>query len=235
MVNSNLNYLKNLNSNQKKAVLNLDGPCLIVAGAGSGKTKVLTTRVAHIVKKGKAFPNQILCVTFTNKAAKEMKDRVSKILSNQDTGLPWFGTFHSISARLLRREIQQLGYTNDFAIYDQDDSRSLIKKIIKDFNLDEKSFVAKSIQAQISNSKNKMITPEDMSIIAEGFMDEKISDIYTAYQKCLKQNNALDFDDLLLKPLELFNKFPNRKYYMASFTDTMIIVLISKVLINSLN
>ena len=103
MENSNLNYLKNLNSNQKKAVINLDGPCLIVAGAGSGKTRVLTTKVAHIIKEGKALPNQILCVTFTNKAAKEMHNRVSSILKKEAVGLSWFGTFHSICAKLLRK------------------------------------------------------------------------------------------------------------------------------------
>ena len=114
MKNSNLNYLKDLNSNQKKAVLNIDGPCLIVAGAGSGKTRVLTTKVAHIIKAGKALSSQILCVTFTNKASKEMKNRVSKILSSQDTGLPWLGTFHSICAKILRKHASAINLSYNF-------------------------------------------------------------------------------------------------------------------------
>jgi DNA helicase-2/ATP-dependent DNA helicase PcrA len=120
------------------------------------------------------------------------------------------GTFHSISARILRREIQLLGYSNDFAIYDQDDSRALVKTVIRDLNLDEKSFVPKAMQAHISKAKNEMISPELMANTVEGFLDEKTSEIYSQYQKALKTNNALDFDDLLLKPIELFNEYPGR-------------------------
>ncbi|SVA76617.1 uncharacterized protein METZ01_LOCUS129471 [marine metagenome] len=154
-------------------------------------------------------PDNILAVTFTNKAADEMKQRVQELL-NMDVSSMSVGTFHSISARILRREIQLLGYSNDFVIYDQDDSRALVKTVIKDLNLDEKSFVPKAMQAHISKAKNQMISPELMANTVEGFLDEKTSEIYSQYQKALKTNNALDFDDLLLKPIELFNEHPGR-------------------------
>ena len=214
--------LDELNPQQRQAVELIGGPILIFAGAGSGKTRVLTHKIAYLVQEVGLPPENILAVTFTNKAADEMKQRVQSIL-NLDVSLMNVGTFHSISARLLRKEIQQLGYTNDFAIYDQDDSKSLVKHIINQLDLDDKSFVPKAIQAQISNAKNKMISCEFMSTTAEGFMDEKISDIYTEYQKLLKKNNALDFDDLLLKPLELFNKHPNRlSYYQNLFKYVLV-------------
>ncbi|SVE29946.1 uncharacterized protein METZ01_LOCUS482800, partial [marine metagenome] len=188
--------LDDLNPQQRKAVELIGGPILIFAGAGSGKTRVLTNKIAYLVQEVGLSEENILAVTFTNKAADEMKHRVQQIL-NMDVSSMSVGTFHSISARILRKEIQLLGYLNDFVIYDQDDSRALVKKMISDLELDEKTFVPKSVQSQISNAKNKMISPEFMSSTVEGFMDEKISDIYTEYQKALKQNNALDFDDLL--------------------------------------
>jgi DNA helicase-2/ATP-dependent DNA helicase PcrA len=151
-----------------------------------------------------------------------MKQRVQQLL-NMDCSSMSVGTFHSISARILRREIHLLDYSNDFVIYDQEDSRALVKKMIFDLELDEKSFVPKAVQNQISNAKNKMISPEFMASTVEGFMDEKISEIYSVYQKALKQNNALDFDDLLLKPLELFNDFPNRlEYYQNQFRYVLV-------------
>ena len=214
--------LEELNDQQRKAVEITGGPILIFAGAGSGKTRVLTHKIAFLVKELGLPPDNILAVTFTNKAAGEMKQRVQELL-NMDVSSMSVGTFHSISAKILRREIQLLGYTNDFAIYDQDDSRAVVKMVIKDLQLDEKSFVPKAIQAQISKAKNQMISPEYMASTAEGFLDEKVSDIYSEYQKALKKNNALDFDDLLLKPIELFRDNPARlTYYQNKYKYVLV-------------
>ena len=206
MENSNLNYLKNLNSNQKKAVLNLDGPCLIVAGAGSGKTKVLTTKVAHIVKKGKALPNQILCVTFTNKAAKEMKDRVSKILSNQDTGLPWFGTFHSICAKILRKHASAVNLSSNFTIIDQDDQVKLIKNICKAENIDIKEVAPKYVLSAIDKWKNNGLIPAKVIPNKKNFSESGILKIYKIYQQKLLDLNACDFGDLIMHTVIIFEK-----------------------------
>ena len=206
MENSNLNYLKNLNSNQKKAVLNLDGPCLIVAGAGSGKTKVLTTKVAHIVKKGKASPNQILCVTFTNKAAKEMKDRVSKILSNQDTGLPWFGTFHSICAKILRKHASAVNLSSNFTIIDQDDQIKLIKNICKAENIDIKEVAPKYVLSAIDKWKNNGLIPAKVIPNKKNFNESGILKIYKIYQQKLLDLNACDFGDLIMHTVIIFEK-----------------------------
>ena len=206
MENSNLNYLKNLNSNQKKAVLNLDGPCLIVAGAGSGKTKVLTTKVAHIVKKGKALPNQILCVTFTNKAAKEMKDRVSKILSNQDTGLPWFGTFHSICAKILRKHASAVNLSSNFTIIDQDDQVKLIKNICKAENIDIKEVAPKYVLSAIDKWKNNGLIPAKVIPNKKNFNESGILKIYKIYQQKLLDLNACDFGDLIMHTVIIFEK-----------------------------
>ena len=206
MENSNLNYLKNLNSNQKKAVLNLDGPCLIVAGAGSGKTKVLTTKVAHIVKKGKALPNQILCVTFTNKAAKEMKDRVSKILSNQDTGLPWFGTFHSICAKILRKHASAVNLSSNFTIIDQNDQVKLIKNICKAENIDIKEVAPKYVLSAIDKWKNNGLIPTKVIPNKKNFNESGILKIYKIYQQKLLDLNACDFGDLIMHTVIIFEK-----------------------------
>ena len=206
MENSNLNYLKNLNSNQKKAVLNLDGPCLIVAGAGSGKTKVLTTKVAHIVKKGKALPNQILCVTFTNKAAKEMKDRVSKILSYQDTGLPWFGTFHSICAKILRKHASAVNLSSNFTIIDQNDQVKLIKNICKAENIDIKEVAPKYVLSAIDKWKNNGLIPAKVIPNKKNFNESGILKIYKIYQQKLLDLNACDFGDLIMHTVIIFEK-----------------------------
>ena len=158
----NSEYLKNLNQNQKQAVYHLDGPILIVAGAGSGKTRVLTSRMAHIIKEHKAFPNQILAVTFTNKAAKEMQTRVSKLLKKGATGLPWLGTFHSISAKLLRKHAGAVGLKSNFSIIDQNDQERLIKNICKAENIDTKKISPKYILAVINKWKNKGLYPEEV-------------------------------------------------------------------------
>ena len=214
--------LEQLNPQQRKAVKLTGGPILIFAGAGSGKTRVLTHKIAYLVQEVGLPADNILAVTFTNKAADEMKKRVQELL-NVDVSAMSVGTFHSISARILRKEIHQLGYNNDFVIYDMEDSRALVKGVIRDLNLDEKTFVPKAVQAQISKVKNKMISPELMTKTTEGFFDEKVSEIYGLYQDSLRGNNALDFDDLLLKPLELFKEHPRRlKFYQEKYQYVLV-------------
>ena len=213
---------KNLNKEQKEAVELIGGPILIFAGAGSGKTRVLTHKIAYLVQEVGMPPENILAVTFTNKAANEMKKRVQQLL-NIDVSSMSVGTFHSISARILRKEIHRLGYSNDFVIYDQDDSRTLIKGVIRDMMLDEKTFVPKAIQGHISKYKNQMLDPEFISKTASGYFDEKLGEIYAQYQNSLQDNNALDFDDLLLKPLTLFNEHPPRlDYYQKKFRYVLV-------------
>ena len=158
----NSEYLKNLNENQKEATLHLEGPLLIVAGAGSGKTRVLTSKIAHIIKQHKAFPNQILAVTFTNKAAKEMQVRISNLLKKEATGLPWLGTFHSISSKLLRKHADAAGLKSNFSIIDQTDQERLIKNICKAENVDTKKISPKYILAIIDKWKNKGFYPSDV-------------------------------------------------------------------------
>ena len=156
------NYLSNLNERQKEAVLNLEGACLIVAGAGSGKTRVLTSRVVHIIKEKKAWPNQILCVTFTNKAAREMQNRIAKFLNEKISSLPWLGTFHSVSAKLLRRHAEAVGLNSRFTIIDQEDQLRLIKNICKAENIDIKKISPQFILAFINQWKNKGLLPKDV-------------------------------------------------------------------------
>ncbi len=201
--------LETLNPKQREAVETIGGPILVFAGAGSGKTRVLTHKIAYLIEEIGLAPENILAVTFTNKAAGEMKERVQQLLS-VDASKMSVGTFHSISARLLRRDIPLLGYTRDFGIYDQTDSKALVKQVIKELNLDPKQFDAKSYQSKISGIKNQMISPSQFKEFAEGFLDEKFSEIYLKYQTLLKTNNALDFDDLLLKPIELFKEYPEK-------------------------
>ena len=176
MINSD--YLDNLNKAQKEAVLHLDGPLLIVAGAGSGKTKVLTSRIAHIIKEKKAFPNQILSVTFTNKAAKEMQNRVSAILKTDATGLPWLGTFHSICAKLLRRHAPAVNLRSNFTIIDSDDQSRLIKNICKSENIDTKQLSPKFILSIIDKWKNRGLYPNEVIIKNKDIYEKNMLPIY---------------------------------------------------------
>ena len=196
MINSE--YLNNLNKSQKEAVLYINGPLLIVAGAGSGKTKVLTSRIAHIIKEKKAYPNQILSVTFTNKAAKEMHNRVSAILKTEAVGLPWLGTFHSICAKLLRKHAAAAGLNSNFSIIDQDDQERLIKNICKAENIDVKKIAPKYILSIIDRWKNKGYYPEKVILNKKDIYEKIIFPIYKIYQKKLLDLNACDFGDLLL-------------------------------------
>ena len=214
--------LNDLNPAQRQAVEAMGGPILIFAGAGSGKTRVLTYKIAYLIEEVGLPPEKILAVTFTNKAAQEMKDRVSKILTVNTTKMN-VGTFHSICARMLRFEIPRLGYTRDFGIYDQADSRSLVKEIIQTLNLDIKTFAPNAYQNLISGKKNQMLSPENVAEYAEGYVDEKLAQIYTEYQMALKKNNALDFDDLLLLPIQLFKEHPDRlAYYQSQYQYVLV-------------
>jgi len=205
----NLEYLKNLNEKQKEAVLSLDGPLLIVAGAGSGKTKVLISRIAHIIEKKSAYPNQILAVTFTNKAAKEMQNRISKILKKEAVGIPWLGTFHSICAKLLRKHARAANLNSNFTIVDQDDQIKLIKNISKAENIDTKKISPKYILSVIDQWKNKGWYPEDVLLKKREILEKGFLSIYKIYQSKLLDLNACDFSDLILHSVKIFEKNPD--------------------------
>ena len=195
-----------LNQPQQEAVFYTEGPLLILAGAGSGKTRVLTHRIAHLIGDKGVNPFNILAITFTNKAAQEMRERVDK-LTGADGMSVWVSTFHSTCVRILRRYIDRLGYDNRFTIYDTDDQKTLMKEICRKLNIDTKKYKERALLARISHAKDEMITPDDMEREAKGdFNQKKIAAVYREYQAALKRNNALDFDDLLVKTVELFEK-----------------------------
>jgi len=201
--------LKSLNNNQREAVKFLGSAQMIIAGAGSGKTRVLTYKIAYLVKKEKYKIDSILALTFTNKAANEMKDRIKELIGKKAENL-WMGTFHSIFAKILRIETKYTGYKSNFSIYDTEDSLSLVNNIINNLDIDIEGITANSIRHRISFVKNHMIMPKEFrKKHVNSFIDEKIADVYDEYQKRLFENNAMDFDDLLLKPIELFKSKPN--------------------------
>ena len=203
---TNLEYLNNLNESQKEAVSYISGPLLIVAGAGSGKTKVLTSRIAHILKQNKAFPNQILSVTFTNKAAREMHNRVSKILGNKEVGLPWLGTFHSICAKILRRHAKAVNLNQNFTIIDQDDQSRLIKSICNAENIDIKKISPNFIISLINKWKNQGWYPNDVVLKKSENLEKNLLKIYGIYQSKLVDLNACDFGDLILHCVSILEK-----------------------------
>jgi DNA helicase-2/ATP-dependent DNA helicase PcrA len=214
----NTDYLKNLNNAQKEAVLHLDGPLLIVAGAGSGKTKVLTSRIAHIIKEKKAFPNQILSVTFTNKAAKEMQNRVSNILGSSAVGLSWMGTFHSICAKLLRKHASAANLNSNFTIIDTDDQIRLIKNICKAENIDTKQLAPRFILAVIDRWKNKGFYPPEVIVNNKDIYEKTILPIYKIYQKKLIDLNSCDFGDLILHAVKILEHHLDiRQIYSNNF------------------
>jgi len=216
MINSD--YLKNLNNAQKEAVLYLDGPLLIVAGAGSGKTKVLTSRIAHIIKEKKAFPNQILSVTFTNKAAKEMQNRVSKMLGSAATGLSWLGTFHSICAKILRKHATAANLNSNFTIIDTDDQTRLIKNICKSENIDIKQLAPRFILALIDRWKNKGYYPSEVKVNNKDVYEKTILPLYKIYQQKLIDLNSCDFGDLILHTVRILENYPDiRQIYTTNF------------------
>lgn len=207
------NLTRNLNPTQKKAVETLDGALLILAGAGSGKTRVLTHRMANLIGSGICAPEEILCVTFTNKAAQEMEHRIYSLLA--DIGVPvtrdlWISTFHSFCVRILRRHVELLDYKRPFTIYDSGDQLAQIKKVMKALNINDKMFAPKSFQNRISNSKMLALSPQDLGKQnSKNVIDQKTLEVYTRYEEEMKRANALDFDDLLLKTYELFRMYPD--------------------------
>ena len=206
---SKQNYLNCLNKNQKEAVIELEGPCLIVAGAGSGKTRVLTSRVAHIIKTKKAWPNQILCVTFTNKAAREMQNRITDLLKEKQSSIPWLGTFHSVCAKILRRHAEAIGLNSHFTIIDQEDQLRLIKNICKAENIDIKKIAPVFILSIINQWKNKGQLPKNINIKRGVPLERNILTIYKNYQERLKILNSCDFGDLILHCVTMFENNPD--------------------------
>ena len=218
-------YLLNLNEKQQEAVLSLDGPLLIVAGAGSGKTKVLTSRIAHIIRSHKAFSSQILAVTFTNKAAKEMQIRVSKLLKKEATGLPWLGTFHSISSKILRKHAEAVGLKSNFTIIDQEDQIRLIKNICKAENIDIKKISPKYILAVIDKWKNKGFYPEDVITKKKETLEKNFLNIYKIYQQKLIDLNSTDFSDLILHTVKIFK---NNKDIVSIYSKKFKYILVDE-------
>jgi len=203
----NPKILSNLNEQQKEAVKHFEGPALVVAGPGSGKTRVLTHRVAYLIKEKDIDESDILCVTFTNKAAGEVQGRVRKLLDT-DKKLAWSGTFHSVCAKILRKNGYYLGIPISYVIYDQNDSISLTKQIIKDFGMDTKKIKPRAVRGAISSAKSELVGPGDYQDYARGYFQKSTAKIYYEYQKRLRKNNALDFDDLLFEVVNLFRKEP---------------------------
>lgn len=209
-------YLQGLNPEQRQAVETTEGPVLVLAGAGTGKTRVLTTRIAHIIQQGLAYPSQILAVTFTNKAAREMKERIGHLLGGAVEGMPWLGTFHSIGVKILRRHAELAGLRSDFTILDTDDVIRLLKQLIQAEGLDDKRWTPRSFSMMIDGWKNKGYGPSEISEgDARAFANGKGRELYYAYQERLKTLNACDFGDLLLHPIRIFRKHPDilREYH----------------------
>lgn len=213
-----MDLLKDLNKEQQNAVLHTEGPLLVLAGAGSGKTRVLTHRIAHLIRDKGVYPSAILAITFTNKAAKEMKERTAKLLGDEAVDM-WISTFHSFCVRVLRRDIEKLGFSRSFVIFDSADQQTVIKDCIKELNLNEKNFPYREVQAVIGRAKDELIEPEVYTRAnSSDFRMGKIAKIYELYQKKLKNNNALDFDDIIMFTIKLFlDNPPVLKYYQQKF------------------
>ena len=217
-MNSIDKLIEKLNKEQKDAVINTEGPNLIVAGAGSGKTRVLTTRLMHIISQKKAWASQILCVTFTNKAAKEMQNRVLQHLKGSSNAVPWLGTFHSISVKFLRRHAEALGYRSNFTILDTDDQKKLIRNIVKAENLDAKKFSPQLVIYHIDQWKNKGLLPKNVKTQKTGYIVKSILKVYQIYQDKIKDLNAFDFGDLILFCVKLFEDHRDiREIYQNNF------------------
>lgn len=223
------NILENLNQEQTQAVKNIQGPLLILAGAGSGKTRVLTSRIAYLIKEGKTRASEILAVTFTNKAAKEMRARLGSILGEETVKYMWVGTFHSICGRILRRDIENFCFPSgkkldkNFTIYDEDDSVAVIKAAVKKLNLDDKIYAPKYVKTIISNAKNSMQDAFSFSTFARDFKAQKIASIFEEYENTLNNNNAIDFDDMLMLTVKLLEKCPEvRESYFSRFKHILV-------------
>lgn len=209
--------LSSLNEAQRQAVLSTEGPVLILAGAGSGKTRVLTHRIAYLIEEKSIFPSNILAFTFTNKASKEMIERVERLIGPV-SGAMWMGTFHSIAVKLLRRDADLIGYGKDFVIYDSDDQMTVIRQSLKRHDIDDKRVPARAISAAISSAKNEMVGPDEYDKTAKDYISKAIAKVYRDYETTLKRNNAMDFDDLLINVIEMLQKSPElRAYYQKKF------------------
>src|SRR6266545_1521076 len=203
-------YLADLNPAQREAVLATEGPLLVIAGAGSGKTRVLTYRVAHLINAVGAKPSEILAITFTNKAAGEMRERLEQLLGRSGRGL-WILTFHAACGRILRREAQRLGYRSNFTIYDQADQIRLVKQCLEELERDPKRFTPRGIHAQISNAKNRLVHPAEYAARVQSFYDQTVAEAYDLYQRRLFASNAVDFDDLLMLTVDVLERFPEAR------------------------
>ena len=215
--------LKGLNDKQYEAVINTEGPCLVIAGAGSGKTKVLTHKIAYLMQEKNVLPWNILAITFTNKAANEMKERIEKLVGDAVKDM-WIGTFHSICVRILRKFIDRIGFDSSFIIFDASDQRTLVKQCLKDLQLDEKIFSDRSVISEISNAKNDMLEPDTYAAQVNGeFRKIKIAEIYELYQKRLKENNAIDFDDIINYTIKILNQNEDiLDYYSNKFKYVLV-------------
>ncbi len=215
--------IEELNNKQKEAVLATEGPCLVIAGAGSGKTKVLTHKIAYLLSEKDVKPWNILAITFTNKAANEMKQRIEKLIGEASQEM-WLGTFHSICVRILRRFIDRIGFDKSFLIFDTTDQRTLIKECIKTIGLDDKLFTDRAVLAEISNGKNDMLEPKAYQVKSAGdFRKEQIGKVYELYQKRLKENNALDFDDIINYTIKILTENPDvLEYYTEKFKYVLV-------------
>ena len=217
------NLLEGLNDKQYEAVINTDGPCLVIAGAGSGKTKVLTHKIAYLMQEKDIKPWNILAITFTNKAANEMKERVEALVGDDAKDM-WIGTFHSICVKILRRFIDRIGFDHSFVIFDTSDQRSLIKECLKDLKIDDKMFTDRIVQFEISNAKNDMKEPEEYEAMVKGdYRREKIASVYNLYQRRLKENNAIDFDDIINYTIKIFKENDDvLDYYTNKFNYILV-------------
>ncbi len=208
--------LESLNDKQYEAVINTEGPCLVIAGAGSGKTKVLTHKIAYLMEEKEVKPWNILAITFTNKAANEMKERVEALVGNAVQDM-WIGTFHSTCVRVLRKFIDRIGFDHSFVIFDTSDQRTLIKECLKDLQIDDKMFTDRIVQFEISNAKNDMKEPEQYEAMVKGdYRREKIASVYNLYQRRLKENNAIDFDDIINYAIKIFKENEDVLDYYAN-------------------
>src|SRR6266516_2069986 len=215
-------YLADLNPAQREAVLTTEGPLLVIAGAGSGKTRVLTYRVAHLINAVGAKPNEILAITFTNKAAGEMKERLQRLLGRSGQGL-WILTFHAACGRILRREAQRLGYRSNFTIYDQADQIRLVKRCLEELERDPKRFTPRGIHSQISSAKNTLVGPEEYTDRVASFYDQTVAEVYDLYQKRLFASNAVDFDDMLYLTVDVLERFPEaRQKWQEAFRYVLV-------------
>src|SRR5947207_4541839 len=219
-----MQFLDTLNPEQREAVLHIGGPLLIHAGAGSGKTRVIASRIAYLVGNAHAQSHEVLAVTFTNKAAQEMRERVEALLG-EDCSRMWVSTFHSLCARLLRREAPAIGLSRDFVIYDSSDQLSVVKQAIKELHVDDSFVQPRAALSRISHAKNRMAGPDEVANAAAGWnrRDEQIAKVYAYYLQALKESNALDFDDLLLKTVELVERSERvRTKYAEQFRFVMV-------------